>query len=153
MLTATTVVINMPLTLKSVSSYIPITSVVLCLFMGIYHPKSAAQTANEDEPIQSENEPVLVPQESVSENPQNTNSQQPILRLEDTIRGNKEQPQVLTIVPWQLPVHQRINENTQWQLQVTQLSSIERNAFLRKLAVVKEIKAAQEATKATSPTK
>jgi hypothetical protein len=56
-------------------------------------------------------------------------------------------------VPWQLPVHQRINENTQWQLQVTQLSSIERNAFLRNLAVVKEMNAAQEVKEPTSPTK
>lgn len=67
-----------------------------------------------------------------------------ILRLEDTIRGNQEQPQVLTIVPWQLPVHQRINENKEWQLQVSQLPSIERNAFLRNLAVVKEIKAVSD---------
>lgn len=69
--------------------------------------------------------------------------QQPILRLEDTIRGNKEQPQVLTIVPWQLPVHQRINESTEWRLQVSQLTSIERNAFLRQLAVVNELKRTQ----------
>lgn len=67
-----------------------------------------------------------------------------IIRLEDTIRGNKEQPQVLTIVPWQLPVHQRINENTEWQLQVNQLTSIERSAFLRNLAVVNELKRAQK---------
>lgn len=75
-----------------------------------------------------------------SQTPQkpNTNRDE-ILRLEDTIRGNKEQPQVLTIVPWQLPVHQRINENSQWQLQVMQLPPIERTAFLRKLAVMSEL--------------
>lgn len=72
-----------------------------------------------------------------------SSNQQPILRLEDTIRGNKEQPQVLTIVPWQLPVHQRINENEEWQLQVNKLPSIERNAFLRRLAVVNEMKGVQ----------
>jgi hypothetical protein len=71
-----------------------------------------------------------------------SSGQDSILRLEDTIRGNKEQPQVLTIVPWQLPKHQRINENSEWQTQVTQLSSIERNAFLRNLAVVKELNSA-----------
>lgn len=143
----------MPLPVKNVSTYIPIISMVLCLFFGAYHAKSAAQSTRENDPVQTVSEQEVVPVEEVSERPQNTNSQQPILRLEDTIRGNKEQPQVLTIVPWQLPVHQRINENTQWQLQVTELSSIERNAFLRNLAVVKEIKAAQEATKPTSPTK
>jgi hypothetical protein len=76
----------------------------------------------------------------------NTDKQRTILRLEDTIRGNKDQPQVLTIVPWQLPVHQRINENKEWQLQVKQLPSIERNAFLRSLAVVKEIEVGSAST-------
>lgn len=61
------------------------------------------------------------------------------LRLQDTIRGNKEQPQVLTIVPWQLPSHQRINENRAWQPVVESLPSIERGQFLRDLSVVDEI--------------
>lgn len=67
----------------------------------------------------------------------------PILRLQDTIRANKEQPQVLTIVPWQLPVHQRIDEDKQWQLQVVPMAAIERNAFLKNLNVLKEIEAAK----------
>jgi hypothetical protein len=29
--------------------------------------------------------------------------QQQVIKLEDTIRGNQEQPKVLTIVPWQAP--------------------------------------------------
>jgi hypothetical protein len=70
---------------------------------------------------------------------QNTNAETSVLRLEATIRGNKEQPQVLTIVPWQLPMHQRINENKEWLLQNVKLSSIERGAFLRNMALVKEI--------------
>lgn len=69
-------------------------------------------------------------------NPQNSGD---VLRLEETIRGNKEQPQVLTIVPWQLPVHQSIQRNTDWQIKLPPLTSIERNAFLRNLAVVNEI--------------
>ena len=32
------------------------------------------------------------------------NAQQPaVIQLEETIRGNQEQPKVLTIVPWQSP--------------------------------------------------
>ncbi|WP_395338889.1 hypothetical protein PN836_012985 [Ningiella sp. W23] len=57
------------------------------------------------------------------------------LRLEETIRANKEQPQVLTIVPWQLPTHQRINETQNWQPVVNTLPSIERNQFLQELAL------------------
>jgi hypothetical protein len=62
-----------------------------------------------------------------------------VLRLEQTIRANKEQPQVLTIVPWQLPTHQRISENTAWQPVVEQLPIIERNQFLRDLAIADDI--------------
>ena len=138
-----------------VSSNIRLLAVILCSLPCIYTATALAQsssTANEEVQVKTTNEQADITQEASLQTAPNTNSQQPILRLEDTIRGNKEQPQVLTIVPWQLPVHQRINENTQWQLQVTQLSSIERNAFLRNLAVVKEIKAAQEAKVPTSQT-
>lgn len=61
-----------------------------------------------------------------------------ILRLEQTIRANKEQPQVLTIVPWQLPTHQRLNETKTWQPVVEALPSIERGQFLRDLAIVNQ---------------
>lgn len=62
-----------------------------------------------------------------------------ILRLEQTIRANKEQPQVLTIVPWQLPTHQRINETQTWQPVVQNLPSIERSQFLKDLSVIDDI--------------
>ena len=70
----------------------------------------------------------------------NNPNEDEVLRLEDTIRGNREQPQVLTIVPWQLPIHQRIDENKEWQQQVTSLNSIERGAFLRNLALKQTLK-------------
>lgn len=132
-----------------VSSNIRKNSILLCMLLSFFSATTLAQSSSEEALVQAMNEQETSPQkaalQSVSQSPPNTTSEQPILRLEDTIRGNKEQPQVLTIVPWQLPVHQRINENTEWQLQASQLSSIERNAFLRNLAVVKEIKAAQKA--------
>ncbi|MEM0911644.1 MAG: hypothetical protein AAGJ37_11750 [Pseudomonadota bacterium] len=59
----------------------------------------------------------------------------PIIRLEDTIRGNKEQPQVLTIVPWQLPVHKNIDATSKWQPAIDKLAPIERNTLLRNLDV------------------
>lgn len=82
--------------------------------------------------------------QQVSQENQDTLAEDPsgeeVLRLEDTIRGNREQPQVLTIVPWQLPIHQRIDENKEWQQQVTSLNSIERGAFLRNLALKQTLK-------------
>lgn len=99
------------------------------------------ETPQEDQTSQiKDSKPTLQIDEKREQLPNNNSG---ILRLEDTIRGNKEQPQVLTIVPWQLPVHQRINENSEWQLQVMQLSAIERKAFLRNLAVLNELSNAQ----------
>nr|WP_136250740.1 hypothetical protein [Ningiella ruwaisensis] len=63
-------------------------------------------------------------------------SSEEILRLEDTIRGNKEQPQVFTIVPWQLPSHQRIDETRAWQPVIDKLAPIERSRFLKDLSVI-----------------
>jgi hypothetical protein len=135
-----------------VSSNIRLFAILLSSLLGAYSASTLAQSPNEDVFVQTTNEQEKIIQEAISQSASNTNSQQPVLRLEDTIRGNKEQPQVLTIVPWQLPVHQRINENTEWQLQVTQLPSIERNAFLRNLAVVNEIKVTQASRSPASET-
>ena len=60
----------------------------------------------------------------------------PVLRLQDTIRGNKEQPQVLTIVPWQLPTHKRIDASTKWQPIVDKLAPIERRQFLKNIEIL-----------------
>ena len=57
------------------------------------------------------------------------------LRLEATIRGNKEQPRVLSIVPWQLPKHRNIRGALLWTPMNTQPQPIERNRFLRRIAL------------------
>jgi len=63
-----------------------------------------------------------------------------ILRLEETIRGNKEQPKVLSIVPWQLPLYQRIDRNEQrWAPIKTKLNSLERNSFLKEIKLLEGI--------------
>ncbi|RDV28185.1 hypothetical protein DXV75_04305 [Alteromonas aestuariivivens] len=55
------------------------------------------------------------------------------LRLEATIRANKEQPRVLSIVPWQLPQHRQINGALSWQPQLSVPAMIERNQFIQQL--------------------
>lgn len=94
--------------------------------------KLSAQSNQSEQSVLEQ--PVVLQQEA-----QQPISTSEVLRLEETIRGNKEQPQVLTIVPWQLPSHQRINENKAWQPIIDRLPSIERGQFLRDLAVVSEI--------------
>ncbi len=120
------------------------------LLLSLFSVNLYAQTAvspqqeSKDEPQQQTENPLTRPSPQATA----TGETQPsILRLEDTIRGNREQPQVLTIVPWQLPVHQRINEGSEWQLRVNPLPAIERHAFLRNMALMKELEAASAATK------
>lgn len=60
---------------------------------------------------------------------------EPPLRLEATIRGNKEQPRVLSIVPWQLPKHRNIRGALLWTPMNTKPQPIERNRFLRRVAL------------------
>lgn len=57
------------------------------------------------------------------------------IRLEATIRGNKEQPRVLSIVPWQLPKYRNIEGTLSWQPVNSQPQLIERNRFLRRVAL------------------
>lgn len=78
----------------------------------------------------------VAPVVSVTADSSDNDNNGPILRLEDTIRGNnKEQPQVLTIVPWQLPVHKNIDESTHWQPVTNKLPAIDRNTLLRNLEI------------------
>lgn len=77
----------------------------------------------------------------------NASSSTDILRLEETIRGNKEQPKVLSIVPWQLPLYQRIDRNKQpWAPLKTELKSLERNSFLKEIKILEGIQNGQSAT-------
>lgn len=75
-----------------------------------------------------------------------------ILRLEETIRGNKEQPKVLSIVPWQLPLHQRIDRNEQrWAPIKTKLKPLERNSFLKEIKLLKGVQNGQASTNVDIP--
>ncbi|AEP31742.1 hypothetical protein GNIT_3648 [Glaciecola nitratireducens FR1064] len=79
----------------------------------------------------------------------NASATDDILRLEETIRGNKEQPKVLSIVPWQLPLYQRIDRNEQrWAPVKTKLKPMERNSFLKEIKLLKGIQNNQASMKA-----
>lgn len=65
-------------------------------------------------------------------------AQQPVLQLEETIRGNQEQPKVLTIVPWQAPkakqslpspIVERINKK---------FAPLQRDELLRQIKLVND---------------
>ena len=71
--------------------------------------------------------------QETSQQTSEVNVGQPVLKLEATIRGSREQPKVMSIVPWQppsqnnllpSPVMQRINQT---------FSPLDREEFLRRL--------------------
>lgn len=74
-----------------------------------------------------------------------------VLRLEETIRGNKEQPKVLSIVPWQLPLHQRIDRNeNRWAPIKTSLKPLVRNKFLKEINLLEGIQNSQATPSASA---
>ena len=56
-----------------------------------------------------------------------------VLQLEATIRGNKELPKVLSIVPWQLPKHRVIQQPNLAQTQLMTFPFLERGQLTRQL--------------------
>lgn len=126
---------------------------------------SAIASAQTQEPVEPEtpepltSEPVTSEQSTAEEQPLavsvasdgNVSSGGEILRLEETIRGNKEQPKVLSIVPWQLPLHQRIDRNeNRWAPIKTSLKPMVRNKFLKEINLLEGIQTSQS-TASNSP--
>ena len=71
----------------------------------------------------------------------NTNE---VLQLEATIRGDKQQPQVLSIVPWQIPGHRVIEQTTLVEQSKPVFEVIERGRFLRRLSMTKDLNGASD---------
>ena len=61
-------------------------------------------------------------------------SEDSVIQLEATIRGNKEQPNVLSIVPWQLPQAKTIETQTSQSLILIDISPLTRAEFKREIA-------------------
>jgi hypothetical protein len=116
-------------------------------------PESQEPLANEEpsasqEPLANE-EPLAVSVNSDG-NVASAGSSE-ILRLEETIRGNKEQPKVLSIVPWQLPLHQRIDRNeNRWAPIKTSLKPMVRNNFLKEINLLEGIQTSQSTATTSS---
>ena len=77
---------------------------------------------------------ALVPLSAIAQSDPRTDSNEP-LRLEDTIRGSKEQPRVLSIVPWQLPKYRPIEGALDWQPSLISPRPIHRDSFTRQLSI------------------
>jgi hypothetical protein len=54
-----------------------------------------------------------------------------VIQLEAVIRGNQQQPKVLTIVPWQSPERRNALPSPVWQQVRQQLQPLERREFLQ----------------------
>ncbi|WP_158971411.1 hypothetical protein [Paraglaciecola sp. L3A3] len=61
------------------------------------------------------------------------------IKLEATFRGNQEQPKVLTIVPWQLPVYTAIKGQQPSHIKPLQLEPIFRKSFVNEQKVFEKL--------------
>ena len=119
------------------------TSLLLLLYLGL----SVAIAQEPETEILEEQSPIDV---SVASDG-NVSASGDVLRLEETIRGNKEQPKVLSIVPWQLPLHQRIDRNeNRWAPIKTSLKPLVRNKFLKEINLLEGIQNSQSTTSASA---
>lgn len=115
------------------------TSLLLLLHFGL----SAAIAQEPETEALEEQSPIEVRVASDG----NVSASGDVLRLEETIRGNKEQPKVLSIVPWQLPLHQRIDRNeNRWAPIKTSLKPLVRNKFLKEINLLEGIQNSQTTT-------
>lgn len=130
--------------------------VMLVVLLGFWQCAAVAQETNtaQESDAQTVNEALTEqkPLDLTVASDGNVSQSGDILRLEETIRGNKEQPKVLSIVPWQLPLHQRIDRNEQrWAPIKTQLKALERNSFLKEIKLLEGIQNDQSSAGEIAP--
>lgn len=130
--------------------------VMLAVLLGFWQCAAVAQETNtaQESDAQTVNEALTEqkPLDLTVASDGNVSQSGDILRLEETIRGNKEQPKVLSIVPWQLPLHQRIDRNEQrWAPIKTQLKALERNSFLKEIKLLEGIQNDQSSAGEIAP--
>lgn len=64
---------------------------------------------------------------------QSASAEQPILKLEATIRGSREQPKVMSIVPWQPPTEKQPLPSPVLSRINQQFQALNRNEFRRQI--------------------
>lgn len=57
------------------------------------------------------------------------------LRIEETIKANKAQPQVISILPWQPPKYRNIEGILEWQPKASSPQRLERQVLLQQLHI------------------
>jgi hypothetical protein len=125
---------------RSLSKMIVVTLLVCAQYHLFAQEKTQNSASVEAQGLTKEQEPLALTVAPAG----NASLSADILRLEETIRGNKEQPKVLSIVPWQLPLYQRIDRNKQrWAPIKTELKLLERNSFLREIKLLEGIQNGQ----------
>lgn len=62
-----------------------------------------------------------------------------VIQLEAVIRGNQQQPKVLTIVPWQSPERRNALPSPVWRQVKQQLQPLERRDFLQEQRLFKKL--------------
>lgn len=60
---------------------------------------------------------------------------QDVIQLESTIRGDQQQPRVISIVPWNSPPHKRVSKVALTGETTRVMQPLERNAFIQRISL------------------
>lgn len=88
-----------------------------------------------------EREPIRAPIETPERTPVKLDGDG-VLRLEATIRGDQQQPRVLSIVPWDSPPHRRISRVALTGEASNMMVPLHRHTFLQRIALHDQLKVA-----------
>lgn len=91
--------------------------------------------------IAQQREPIRTPVEANERQPVKLD-EDGVLRLQATIRGDQQQPRILSIVPWESPAHRRISRVALTGETSDSMASLHRHTFLQRIALYDQLKSA-----------
>ena len=100
-----------------------------------------AQQSQEQTATSPEREPIRIDREPVQRQPLARGSDG-VLRLQAVIRGDQQQPRILSIVPWDSPAHRRTSRVALTGEASDTLTPLHRHAFLQRIALHDQLKLA-----------
>lgn len=127
-----------------------VNNLIAILGVGLLSVAAIAQTSQQQTPGQSDEsnqqeiqarEPIRV-EVAPTERPKRVVGSDGVIRLEATIRGDQQQPRILSIVPWDSPAHRRISRVALTGEISDSMTPIHRHAFLQRITLHDQLKAA-----------
>jgi len=109
---------------------------LLAITYSVQSQESPAGTASNQQ-----REPIKIDREPIQRAPVSMGNDG-VLRLQATIRGDQQQPRILSIVPWDSPAHRRTSRVALTGETSNTMAPLHRHAFLQRIALHDQLKLA-----------